>query len=280
MSNIQLAWIKQINCSEILPVAYCEIIANKQTTHALISNELVDENNIESCLVQLSVEQDVMGNNIICGMLPMSFKLTEHQYSQIEPILCEAQSSYIMRFLNLISLITAKELKPFIDFMFNQPYFLEKMFITPTQVVQQTDCGITAIERRIDIAEMAYSYANLFNHSDIECQCALIAGLLNNIGKTCYVCNPSKTANKIMHEGYTLAVLAEPLARLYGRNIPLRNMIKAMIISQPHNYRPCFAIEYLFLEVKRISHHTLFDHQQLITLPDAYYRLKRTYSLF
>ena len=85
MSNVQLAWIKQINCSDILPVAYCEIVANKQTTHALISSELVDENNIESCLVQLSVEQDVMGNNIICGMLPMSFKLTEHQYSQIEP---------------------------------------------------------------------------------------------------------------------------------------------------------------------------------------------------
>ncbi|SIR36747.1 HDIG domain-containing protein [Shewanella morhuae] len=271
MNNVIFAWVKDIKISGHLPTANCEFISNKKTIHAITSADIARTCQFNYGLAQMNITHDSRGNVVICAMKPILTRYSENEYIQLTQLLGSTKEKLLGRFLKLLSLVTCPELQPFVNFIFERTDIL-KIFIKAQASYQHHHSYANGLfEHSIEVAEMTYHNAKHLQHSEIECQTGLVAGLFHDIGKIYAMLNQHiEHYVPGPHESYNFAILAKPLGELGTINSKVFALLSDLLAAKPYGHKVRYAMEYVLQQADRSSAQSGYVRDQFKSLPAHY----------
>lgn len=275
MNNYIYGWLKNLHINGTLPTANCELLISKQIIFAITSADIARKSQIVSGLAQFQLTHDIMGNHIVCNIEPILSQCNEQQYLNLTSMINNTNEHLIARFFKLLSLVTCSELQSFIDFILTKQSILQKFIQAPASLNHHHSYTHGLFEHSIEVAEIAFNNAKHLNHSSIECQAALVAGLFHDIGKIFVMLH--QASDRYIpgpHEGYNFAILAEPLAKLGSCNRQLLELLSCLLAAKPSGYKARYAIEHIVQQADRCSSESAFIHAKFQELPDYYHFCK------
>ncbi|MGC9491101.1 HD domain-containing protein [Vibrio genomosp. F10] len=126
----------------------------------------------------------------------------------------------VIEFIELNELVTIDELKCFSEFWKKDPTLLPIFITAPASHKHHHSYPHGLLKHSVETARLSWNQANQLNLSEIECQLALMAGLIHDVGKVFPILKSGGAYCPSEHECQNWAILGVPLGQLAETKYP------------------------------------------------------------
>ena len=244
---IQLCWLTKLDRSGHLPITVCELRYGTEPFQALLTSEAACRYPAEGGLVEICCESDQQGHIIILELTEVPQVLNLDLYCCAISALGKGRLPLLTRFIRLLGLIKAPILQLFISYWGMHIKQFEAFLTMPASYQDHHAYTHGLLIHSLEVAELAYSNAVRLQHSSIECQVALVAGLFHDIGKIYSLSEAGIYGYQTgAHECLNFALLAEPLQQLAIADWDCHRMLSSMLAPYARYRSEQYAIEAIF----------------------------------